>query len=199
MQKQITNQGLVMLNIGAGKGKTTAAVGTALRAAGAGMNVLILQFVKARKAEKGKEGETGEWPISCEMEILNHVAWPRGFGRIENRQLGLGFVGILGDKKQKEAHIKAAIEGLGIARKEMVSGKWDLMILDELVSAVEVEVLTEQDVVDLLSYRPPQMHVILTGHNKYEKIIKACDMVTDMKMVKHPYYMGILAQRGIDF
>lgn len=191
-------KGLVICYLGAGKGKTTAAVGMAVRAAGAGMNVYILQFVKAagKSIDDIKEGE---WPISSEMEFLNKVSTPSSIGTIENEQLGLGFVGILGDKKEKETHIKAALNGLARAREIITSGKYQVVILDEILSALESKLIEERDIVDLIQLKAPLQHLVLTGHNKFPKILALCDLVTEMKMVKHPYYKGILAQRGIDY
>lgn len=191
-------KGLVICYIGAGKGKTTAAMGMAMRAAGAGMNVYILQFIKAA-GKSAADIKEGEWPISSEMEFLNHLSFPASVGTIHNEQLGAGFVGILGDKKQKQVHIKAALNGLNRAKEIIHSGLYQVIILDEIISAIEVGVLTEDDVADLLKTKPAGAHVIITGHNKYPKILKLCDLVTEMKMLKHPYYKGILAQRGIDY
>lgn len=202
-------KGLVICYLGAGKGKTTAAMGMAVRAAGAGMNVKILQFVKAQGASEIQKKE-GEWPVSCEIDFFNNLdsrlrgngIWGNGegkIGKIDNEQLGLGFVGILGDKKEKAVHIKAALDGLIKAREIILSGKYQLVILDELISALEVKLIEERDIVDLIKIKPPLMHLVLTGHNKYPKILALCDLVTEMKMIKHPYYKGVLAQRGIDY
>ncbi len=209
-------KGLVISYLGAGKGKTTAAMGMAVRAAGAGMNVYILQCVKA--AGKSLDDiKDGEWPVSSEIEFLNQISrhlrhnphppfghpLPEGeeniVGAIENEQLGLGFVGILGDKKEKEAHIRQAIKGLERAREIITSGKYQVVILDEIISALESKLIEERDIVDLIKLKAPLQHLVLTGHNKYPSILKECDLVTEMKMVKHPYYKGILAQRGIDY
>jgi cob(I)alamin adenosyltransferase len=223
MPKTFSDQpkGLVICYLGAGKGKTTAAMGMAVRASGAGMNVFILQFVKA-KAGSSDSVKDGEWPVSCEIDFFNffnklhhpnpHPPRPAiggtghllpegegGIGLISNEQLGLGFVGILGDKKDKEIHIRQAIYGLERAREIIASGKYQLIILDEIISALELKLIEERDVLDLLAIKPEHMHVVLTGHNKYPKILKQCDLVTEMKMLKHPYYKGILAQRGIDY
>ncbi len=232
-------RGLVICHIGAGKGKTTAAMGTCIRAAGAGMNVYIMQFVKAKARHGVHKGapchnkehpcdcdlrSEGEWPLSCEIDYLNEVSRMQDsirqnkftspnlslvkernrkegmkIGVIKNEQVGLGFVGILGDKKAKALHIKAAKAGLAKAMKVLKSAKWDVVFLDELISAVEVGVLTESDVVKLIKAKPKKVHLILTGHNKYEKVLELCDLVTKMEMVKHPYYKGVLAQRGIDY
>lgn len=194
-------KGLVIAYIGAGKGKTTAAMGMAVRAAGAGMNVYILQFVKAMAAGEDKEGkrEEGEWPLSSEIDFFNSVKYPSGIGRIENEQVGLGFVGILGDTKQRDTHIRQALKGLERARAVVTSGAYQLVILDEIISALELKLIEERDILDLISIRPPRQHLVLTGHNKYPAILKACDLVTEMKLVKHPYYKGLLAQKGIDY
>jgi cob(I)alamin adenosyltransferase len=212
MSKNTTNlikRGLVICNIGAGKGKTTAAMGTCVRAAGAGMNVYIMQFVKAKKRDDADRRGEGEWPLSAEIDYLNEVdrvlsdykktGGKATVGTIKNEQVGLGFVGILGDKKAKEQHVKAAKEGLKKATQILKSGKWDVVFLDELVSALEVGVLKEADVVKLIKAKPKKVHLILTGHNKYDKVLALCDMITEMKMIQHPYYKGILAQRGIDY
>jgi cob(I)alamin adenosyltransferase len=191
-------RGLVLCYIGDGKGKTTAAMGVAVRAAGAGLKVYILQFVKAKAKSKDQIKE-GEWPVSNEINFFNHITTHGNVGTIENEQLGLGFVGILGDKKEKEAHIKAALDGLNRAKEIIHSGKYDVVVLDEIVSAVEVKVLTEDDVAEVLKNKPNNVHLIITGHNKFPKILKECDLVTRMEMIQHPYYKGILAQEGIDY
>ena len=191
-------KGLVICYIGSGKGKTTAAMGMAVRAAGDGKNVYILQFVKAagKTSENIKEGE---WPVSSEINFFNNIRPSGNIGSIENEQVGLGFVGILGDKKQKDIHIRQALKGLERAREIIISGDYDLVILDEIISALEVGLLEERDIIDLINLKAPLQHLVITGHNKFPNILKLCDLVTEMKMVKHPYYKGIMAQRGIDY
>jgi cob(I)alamin adenosyltransferase len=85
------------------------------------------------------------------------------------------------------------------AREIIVSNEYDLVILDEIISALEVGLIEERDIIDLIKLKAPLQHLVLTGHNKFPKILKLCDLVTEMKMVKHPYYKGILAQKGIDY
>lgn len=191
-------KGLVICYIGAGKGKTTAAMGMAVRAAGDGKNVFILQFVKAanKTSEKIKEGE---WPVSSEINFFDNISYGSSIGKIDNEQVGLGFVGILGDKKEKDAHIRQALKGLERARQIITSGEYDLVILDEIISALEVGLIEERDILDIIKIKPALMHLVITGHNKYPKILKECDLVTEMAMIQHPYYKGILAQKGIDY
>jgi cob(I)alamin adenosyltransferase len=208
-------KGLNIFYYGKGKGKTTAVIGLAARAAGAGMNVCILQFVKAKKPKAGAKLQSGEWPISNEFNffdaaraVVKAAQGNKGkqqnnlqhkIGRIDYKQLGAGFVGILGDKKQRALHVKEAKKGLAHAKQIIKSDKYDLVILDELVSALEINLLTEKEILDLLSKKPKHLHLAYTGHDHYDKIVEASDLVSDIVMIKHPYYSGILAQRGIDF
>lgn len=200
MPKEFSDQpkGLVICYIGAGKGKTTAAMGMAVRAAGDGKNVYILQFVKAGNKSDDKIKE-GEWPVSSEINFFDNIRPIGLIGHIENEQVGLGFVGILGDKKEKDIHIRQALKGVERAREIITSGKYDLVILDEIISAIEVGLLEERDVLDLIKIKAPLQHLVITGHNKFPAILKQCDLVTEMKMIQHPYYKGILAQKGIDY
>lgn len=182
-------KGLVIVYIGDGKGKTTAAVGLAVRAAGAGKRVLFCQFVKAATAT-----ESGEWPLSSEIEIL------KGISGITVQILGRGFVGILGDTKDKQTHKNAAQEGLEWLKLKLGSGEFDLVVADELISAIEVELLTAAQVLEVIKLaREHGVALALTGHNKYNEILEEADLVTEMKMIKHPYYQGRLAERGIDY
>jgi cob(I)alamin adenosyltransferase len=199
MNKSFKQKGLVICYIGDGKGKTTAAMGLAVRASGAGMNVLILQFVKARQPKPGEKLASGEWPVSSEIEFFNKTAVRGNLGKIDNRQLGAGFVGILGDRKDREVHIREALRGLELAREKIFSQEYQVVILDEIISAVEVGVLKQEDVLGLVKNKPDGVHLVLTGHKKYQKLITECNVVTEMRMVKHPYYEGILAQKGIDY
>jgi cob(I)alamin adenosyltransferase len=173
------NKGLTIIYIGDGKGKTSAAAGLATRAIGTGFKVLYLQFVK------------GDWP-SGERESLAKLG-------VEVKLMGRGFVGILGDRKPIEEHIKAAKNATSEAIEALKSKKYDLVILDEALSAVESKLLTEEDILQIMDAKPETVHLCMTGHKRFKKIIEKADLVTEMKMIKHPYYQGILAQRGIDF
>lgn len=204
--KKAPHVGLKIFYYGKGKGKTTAAMGLAARAAGAGMDVFILQFVKAARLKKGEQRAGGEWPLSNEIYYFENTKpdlrkIPKGkrVGKIVTEQLGRGFVGILGDTKARKEHVQAARLALKRAKQLMLSGKYGLIILDELISALELKLITQKEVLELLKIKPKDLHIAYTGHDPYPKIIAASDLASEIKMIKHPYYKGILAQRGIDF
>lgn len=178
-------RGVTVLYRGDGKGKTTAAVGAATRATGYGWKVLFLQFYKSTA-----------WP-SGERKALERLG-------VEVKVMGKGFVGILGDRKQRSQHVGAAKHALETARKLLLSGSYQLVVLDEAISTLEQKLLKPSDFTALLAARAKNatarnVHLVLTGHDKFPAIEKLCDLVTEMKMVKHSYYEGFLAVRGIDF
>lgn len=182
------HQGLVIVYIGNGKGKTTAAVGLAARAAGAGKKVLFVQFVKSAKAKA-----PGEWPQSSEIAAL------KKFPRLKVKIFGKGFVGILGDNKLRLSHVTAAQKGLSWLKAEIRKNKYQAIIADEIISAIELKLLIADEVKELFRLRDNFEVLVMTGHKKYNKLISSADLVTEMKMVKHPYYKGLIAQRGIDY
>jgi len=181
------HKGLIHIYIGDGKGKTTAAVGLAVRAKGAGKKVLFAQFVKAVSAKK-----PGEWPLSSEIESLKKLG-------IAVKVMGRGFVGILGDNKSRLEHIKAARAGLNWLTRQIKIRKFDIIVADEAISAIELKLLTVDEVKKLFALRDCFEVLVLTGHNKYNKLTDSADLVTEMKMIKHPYYKGMIARRGVDF
>lgn len=167
--------GLIIVHTGDGKGKTTAALGLAIRAFGAGLKVLILQFIKGARR-------------SGELEALKILG-------VEVRQLGLGFITKENFSEQKNlAH--SAIE---IARQEILSGAWDLIVLDEINYAVKFGLLDATEILELIKIRSPQMHLVFTGRAAPPELIDAADLVTEMKLIKHPFQKGIVAQAGIEF
>ena len=167
--------GLIIVHTGDGKGKTTAALGLAMRAFGAGLKVLILQFIKGRK-------RSGELKA---LEILG----------VEVRQLGLGFITKENFAEQK----KSARAALELAQKEISSDAWDLIILDEINYAVKFDLLDAEEILELIRIRPPQMHLVFTGRDALLELIDKADLVTEMKLIKHPFQKGIAAQAGIEF
>jgi len=181
------NKGLILIYIGNGKGKTTAAVGLAVRAAGAGKKVLFAQFVKAARAKR-----SGEWPESSEISALKKLG-------IGVKILGKGFVGILGDNKSRLEHVVSAQKGLRWLKKQIKDNRFQIIVADEIISAVELKLLTLEEVASLFKLKEHFEAIVLTGHKKYNKLIADADLVTEMKMVKHPYYKGVIAKRGIDF
>ena len=175
-------RGLTLIHTGDGKGKSTAAFGLALRAYGAGLNVLILQFIKGRQ-------------ISGELTALETLSKIPAVNKIELRQCGLGFI----DKNNLDEHKTAASSALELARAEILSGAWDLIILDEIIYAVKFNLIDDEKVLSLMKIKPPQLHLVLTGRDAPQILTDAADLVTEMKLVKHPFQCGVKAQRGIEF
>ncbi|MBO5515908.1 MAG: cob(I)yrinic acid a,c-diamide adenosyltransferase [Schwartzia sp.] len=175
-------QGLVIVHTGEGKGKTTAALGLAVRAWGSGLRVLILQFIKGGQ----RYGE---------LDAIKALKGVRD--SIEVRQCGLGFT--RRDEKRKAEHVAAAKETVREAEQEIISDKWDLIILDEINYAVKFGLLETDDVLRLIKEKPQELHLVLTGRDAAPELIDAADLVTEMKLVKHPFQKGIKAQLGIEF
>ncbi len=173
-------KGLVIVNTGPGKGKTTAAMGTALRAVGQGMKVLMLQFLK------------GSWHYG-ELDAV------KAFGdRFVMKQMGRGFVKVGGAQTDPE-DIRMVEEAWAEAEREILSGNWDLVVLDEINYAISYGMLNPNKVADTLKKRPEMVHVILTGRNAHPTITDLADTVTEMRQVKHAYEKGVQAQRGIEY
>ena len=172
--------GLILINTGPGKGKTTAALGTAMRAAGNGMRVLILQFLK------------GSWHYG-ELDSAKMLG-----DDFVLRQMGRGFVKVGGAETDPEdlRMVEAAWDEASAA---ILSGEWDLVVLDEINYAIGYKMLDVEKVAAVLRARPEMVNVILTGRNAHPVLVELADTVTEMREVKHAYQKGILAQRGIEF
>ena len=173
-------RGLIIVNTGPGKGKTTAAMGTALRAVGQGMRVLMLQFLK------------GSWHYG-ELDAVE------AFGdKFIMKQMGRGFVKVGAEKPDPE-DVRMVEDAWKEAEAAIQSGQWDLVILDEINYAISYGMLEPARVVETLQKKPGMVHVILTGRNAHPTIMDIADTVTEMRQVKHAYEKGVMAQRGIEY
>ncbi|MBI2596795.1 cob(I)yrinic acid a,c-diamide adenosyltransferase [Candidatus Daviesbacteria bacterium] len=174
------DKGLVIVYTGEGKGKTTAALGLVLRASGYNKRCFVVQF--------GKAWFTGELvgikKLGTKVKII---------------QGGKGFLNILGSKISKTEHKKAANQTYDILYKEVMSNNWDIVVADEIIGAVSSKVLSITRLLQLINDKPSQLDLVLTGHHAPKELIKLADLVTEMREVKHPYRVGILAKKGIDF
>lgn len=185
-------KGLIHIYTGDGKGKTTAALGLALRAIGANKKVAIVQFMKKANYSEHRTIKKYRLPILIET-------------------FGIGYYKILGDKKPKGAHKKAAQKALKRAREIIESKKYDLVILDEINVALGFGLIDVDEVISLLtadrlSASDPTRRdgqttadIILTGRKAHPKLKKIADLVTDMKKVKHYYDKGVRARKGIEY
>ncbi len=170
-------KGLVIVNTGDGKGKTTAALGVLLRAWGRGMRVVMLQFIKA------KTGKWGEIKAAAKMGV-------------DLVPLGDGFTWTSKDIEHDRA---LAQEGWRQCRERILSGNYDVVILDEMTYCLKFGWLEMEDVLDTLRARPEKLHVIITGRDAPQELIEFADLVTEMREIKHPYRAGIRAQPGVEF
>jgi len=112
---------------------------------------------------------------------------------------GLGFVGILGDKLPREDHINAAKKGLELARLELKSGAWDMLILDEVHNAIKLDLLEFQEVLSLVDELPEHMDLILTGRDARQEFIDRADIVSEVKEIKHIYNQGTKGKKGLEW
>src|SRR5215217_1393090 len=179
--KQMLERGLVIVYTGKGKGKTTAALGIVLRAIGHGYKVGMIQFIK------------GEWYYG---ELTSSKRLEPEFEMIA---AGRGFVGIIDDDHPIEDHQRAAKEAIALAKEKIASGIYDVMILDEVNYAVKLNLISQQDILDIIAAKPEKTNLVLTGNYAPESVIAAADLVTEMKEIKHPYQKGIKAKKGIDY
>jgi len=177
----MSKDGLVIVYTGNGKGKTTAALGLALRAIGYEHKVCMLQFIK------------GSWHYG-EMDSSKRLE-----PNFELIAVGKGFVGILDDNSPREEHEKYAAEALRICRKKIHSEKYDLVILDEVNYAINLGLIDVQEIIKLIKEKPSNLDLVLTGRDVKEEIVELADLVTEMKEIKHPFKSGIKAKKGIDF
>jgi len=170
-------RGLLIVFTGGGKGKTTAAIGLAVRALGSGMRTSIIQFIK--------EWETGE-----------HRALPQlSEGRIEVLRMGSGFV--FSRPAPAEA-VEAARKAVETARERLTGGNYDIVVVDEIFAAVEAGLISEKEVLGLAEVRPAGVHLVMTGRGAPQSIVERADTVTEMRAIKHHYTQGVKAQAGIE-
>jgi cob(I)alamin adenosyltransferase len=176
-KRQPSPRGLVIVNTGDGKGKTTAALGVLLRATGQNMRVVMLQFLKSK---------TGNWG---EMRAAQRLG-------VEIIPLGDGFTWMSKDLDKDRA---LAQECWRLCREKIESNQYDVVIMDEITYALNYGWLSLEEVLATLRKRNPLLHVIITGRDAPAGLIEYADMVTEMREVKHPYKTGIMAQKGIEF
>jgi cob(I)alamin adenosyltransferase len=179
--KEKGKHGFIIVYTGDGKGKTTAALGMAFRAVGRGWRVLMVQFMK------------GTWHYA-ELDTAKRLA-----PDLEIVPMGKGFYKILDDHYTEEEHRAAASAALQYAQEQMLSGVYDLLILDEVNNAVSTGLLSLDAVMCLLDNKPSDFTVVLTGRGAPQELVDRADLVTEMREIKHPYQKGIFAQKGIDF
>lgn len=171
-------KGLLVVNTGYGKGKTTAALGVLFRAWGRGMRVCVIQFIKA---------ETGNW---------GEVKAAKALG-IEWHTMGDGFTWLSKDVDETAARAR---EGWKLAQEKIASGAYDLVVLDEFTYPLTYGwVPTGEVVAWLRESKPPMLHLVVTGRDAPDELVAAADLVTEMAKVKHPFDQGITAQPGVEF
>ncbi|MBQ9061179.1 MAG: cob(I)yrinic acid a,c-diamide adenosyltransferase [Firmicutes bacterium] len=171
-------KGYVQIYTGGGKGKTTAALGLAMRAAGAGLRVFIGEFIK--------EMEYGEIDIIRER-----------FPEIDAELFGIE-AGCIIDREVSAEDIEAAKAGLARAKEILMSGTYDVVILDELTIPISMGLLEEEDVIALMDGKPEGTELVITGRGATEKMVGHADLVTEMKEIKHYYRQGVLSRKGIE-
>ena len=170
-------QGLVQIYTGDGKGKTTASLGLALRAAGRNFRIYIGQFMKT--------SGFGE-----------HKALEKFSDQITVEQFGSGKYHTEGPPSEED--LKNAEEGLRKIREAMLSKEYDIVIADEICVSQHFDLLSSKDIIDLIDVKPKEIELVLTGRNASEELIERADLVTEMKEIKHPYQEGVEARKGIE-
>lgn len=175
------HKGLIVVITGDGKGKSTSALGMALRACGHGMRVCIIQFMKG-------DLYSGEWDGIKRMDCA-----------IELHATGKGFCGIQGNPYPWAEHRANAQDAIDLAREKMAAGRYDLLVLDEINNAVKLKLVDLEQLLDIIGAKPPLMHLVLTGRAAHPTVVELADTVSDVREIKHAYQQGIEPQPGIDY
>ena len=174
-------RGLVVVITGNGKGKSSSALGMALRACGHGMRVCIIQFMKG-------DLYSGEWDGIKKMDCA-----------IELHATGKGFCGIQGNPYPWAEHRANAQDAIDLVREKMSSGSYDLLILDEINNAIKLKLVDLEQLLDIIQAKPPLMHLVLTGRAAHPRVIELADTVSEVREIKHAFRKEIEPQPGIDY
>lgn len=178
MAEKTAARGIVIVNTGAGKGKSTAAFGMALRCVGHGMKVGVVQFIKGAM-------DTAEREVLARFDDL-----------VDFKAMGEGFTW---ETQDRERDIAAARRAFEVAKGWLADPEYGMVILDEMNVVLRYGYLPVEEVLEAVRARPGHQHAVLTGRNAPEELIEAADLVTEMKLVKHPFRAGIKAQAGVEF
>jgi len=174
-------RGLIVVITGYGKGKTTTALGLAVRACGHNMKVGMIQFMKG-------DIFAGEWEgikkMACDVELIS---------------TGKGFCGIQGNPYPYEEHRQNAQDAIHLVQEKMTSGLYDIIILDEINNALNLKLVDLPQVLNLLKNKPKHLHLVLAGRDAHPDVLRIADTVSDITEVKHAYRKGIEPQPGIDY
>jgi len=170
-------KGYIHVYTGPGKGKTTAAIGLGIRAAGAGMKVHMVQFMKGRRYSE----------IDTIEKIKNFTITQHGRDEFVSKE------------KPEQVDIDLAQEGFKYSKEIVNNGKYDMIILDEINVAVDYNLISLKDIIKLIEEKPEKLELILTGRYAHPEIVRYADLVTEMLEIKHPYQQGVEARKGIDF
>jgi cob(I)alamin adenosyltransferase len=172
--------GLIVVITGYGKGKTTSALGMALRACGHGLRTCIIQFMKG-------DLYAGEWDAVKQLEGVELIT------------TGKGFCGIQGNPYPFEEHRANAQEAIRLVKEKIASGRYDIVIMDEINNALHLKLVDLEQVLDVLRGKPPLLHLILTGRDVHPQVVDLADTVSEVREIKHAYRQGIEPQPGIDY
>ncbi|MFC1833997.1 cob(I)yrinic acid a,c-diamide adenosyltransferase [Thermodesulfobacteriota bacterium] len=173
--------GLVVVITGHGKGKTSSAMGTVLRAVGHGMRVCVVQFMKG-------DIYSGEFDG---LKMLTPY--------VEHHVIGKGYYGIRGNPISHNEQRANAQEAIRLIEEEMLSGKFDILICDEINNVLKLKLVDLSQVLDLIEKKPPLMHLVLTGRDAHPRVIEKAQTVSIVQEMKHAYREGIEPQKGIDY
>lgn len=173
--------GLVVVITGNGKGKTTSAMGMVLRACGHGLRSCIIQFMKG-------DLYTGEWDG---VKLLGEL--------VELHATGMGFCGIQGNPYSHAEHRVNAQAAIELVRTKIATGRFDIIILDEINNALQLKLVDPEQVVDLIRNKPERLHLVLTGRNARPEVLALADTVSEVREIKHAYQKDIEPQPGIDY
>ena len=173
--------GLVVVLTGDGKGKSTSALGMTVRAAGHGMKVCLMHFMKGGMHAGEFDG----------VKLLGP--------NVELHIMGKGFCGIPGDKCSLEEHRESAQAAIKLASEKLATGAYDMMILDEINVALKLNLVDLPQVLELINKRPAAMHLVLTGRDAHPDVIARAHTVTEMREIKHAYQEKIKPQKGVDY
>jgi cob(I)alamin adenosyltransferase len=177
--KEALEKGLVSIFTGQGKGKTTAAIGTAVRAAGHGLKVYILFFMKGKKYVHGEFKALSEMP-NITLKYFGQRSWACGTETLPE-------------------HKETAQQVLADVRKAMKAGQYDLIVLDEANIAIHNGLIELDDIVSFIDHKPENVEIIITGRNANPALVRMADLVSEILMIKHPFNEGVTARRGIDY